>query len=95
MHKKAAVIRSKGWKEESKQLYSEEELHRLCEDLAAKAKKDMVALENDLLECTYEMERALELEIEHAQNLQVENSDLQFQVEHHRQETQESVLQVK
>ena len=95
MRKKAAVIRSKGWKEESKQLYSEEELHRLREDLAAKAKEDMVALENDLLDCTYEMERALELEIEHAQNLQVENNDLQFQAEQHRQATQESVLQAK
>jgi hypothetical protein len=70
------------------------ELKQMREELAERTKLDMRTLEQELLECTYEMEQALEYETENVEKLKLEVQCLESKVRQERLDRQVADVQI-
>ena len=61
-----------------------DDIHFLKHELAARTKKEMLALEQGLLDSTYEIEQALQLEIDTSAKLKIEVENLQAALQEER-----------
>ena len=67
-----------------------DDIHFLKHELAARTKKEMLALEQGLLDSTYEIEQALQLEIDTSAKLKIEVENLQAALQEERRRHEES-----
>ncbi len=71
------------------------ELKQMREELAERTKLDMRTLEQELLDCTYEMEQALEYETENVEKLKLEVQCLESKVRQERLDRQVADVQIR